>query len=468
MITNRPRALPLSLVLLLSLTAVVNARQPNVILIYTDDQGSVDVNCFGADDLITPHLDSLAQRGVRFTQFYSAAPLCSPSRAAVLTGRYPQRAGVPSNIGSKPGSLGMPSDEVTLAEMFKAAGYQTAHIGKWHLGYTPATMPNAQGFDESFGHMGGCIDNYSHFFYWSGPNRHDLFRDGREIFYDGEFFPELMVKETRRFMEANRDQPFFIYWATNLPHYPLQGSAKWREKYRHLNSPRDMYAAFVSTMDEMIGAVLTDVEELGLSEDTIIVFQSDHGHSHEERTFGGGGSAGPYRGAKGSLFEGGTRVPAIISWPGKLPKNQVRGQMATSLDWLPTLAALAGVKLPQRKLDGKNITAVIQSADTPSPHEVFHWQLGRGVGGGPQWAVRQGPWKLIGHPRDTSGKTPLSESDKLFLVNLESDIAEANNVATQHAGIVARLTQLHEAWLMDLANSSSRAPSPRKARSIGR
>ncbi|NQV23435.1 MAG: sulfatase-like hydrolase/transferase, partial [Rhodopirellula sp.] len=152
------------------LTQGANARQPNVVLIYTDDQGSVDVNCYGTKDLITPSLDDLASRGVRFTQFYAAAPVCSPSRAAMLTGRVPQRAGVPGNVSSDHGKAGMPTEQITIAEMMKKAGYATGHVGKWHLGYTPETMPNGQGFDSSFGHMGGCIDNWSHFFYWNGPN----------------------------------------------------------------------------------------------------------------------------------------------------------------------------------------------------------------------------------------------------------------------------------------------------------
>ncbi|MDA7511308.1 sulfatase-like hydrolase/transferase, partial [Verrucomicrobia bacterium] len=280
------------------ITSAHAERKPNVILIYTDDQGSVDLNCYGAKDLHTPHIDGLARRGVRFTQFYAAAPVCSPSRAAVLTGRFPQRARVPGNVGSEKGRSGMPTDQFTMAEMMKEAGYKTAHIGKWHLGYTPDTMPNGQGFDQSFGHMGGCIDNWSHFFYWNGPNRHDLWRDGKEIWEDGRFFPELMIEESERFITENKNDPFYIYWAINVPHYPLQGTDKWREVYKDLPEPRKMYAAFVSTMDEMIGRLFEILDQSGLTEDTIVIFQSDHGHSTEERTFGGGGSAGPYRGAK--------------------------------------------------------------------------------------------------------------------------------------------------------------------------
>ncbi|MHC4657514.1 MAG: sulfatase-like hydrolase/transferase, partial [Planctomycetota bacterium] len=212
-------------------------RKPNVVLIFTDDQGTVDVNCYGAKDLFTPNLDRLAREGTRFTQFYVGAPVCSPSRAALMTGRYPQRAGQPSNAPSQRGRAGMPTEQVTIAEVLKSAGYATGHVGKWHLGYTPETMPNGQGYDSSFGHMGGCIDNYSHFFYWQGPNRHDLWRNGEEIWRDGEFFGELMVDECKKFIDENKDDPFLLYWAINMPHYPLQGTEKWRKKYRHLDAP---------------------------------------------------------------------------------------------------------------------------------------------------------------------------------------------------------------------------------------
>jgi arylsulfatase A-like enzyme len=425
-------------------------RRPNVVLIYTDDQGSIDLNCYGAKDLITPHMDSLADRGVRFTQFYTAAPVCSPSRAALMTGRYPQRAQLTGNAASQPGGHGLPPEQVTIAEMFKTAGYTTGHVGKWHLGYSPETMPNAQGFDESFGHMGGCIDNYSHFFYWVGPNRHDLWRNGREVWEDGAFFPDLMVREAHRFIEQNKDRPFFLYWPINLPHYPLQGTELWRQKYRELPAPRRMYAAFVSTMDEKIGELLAQLDKLHLAEHTIVIFQSDHGHSTEVRTFGGGGDAGPYRGAKFCLFEGGIRIPAIISWPGKLPEGEVRGQLGTACDWMPTLAELCAVSLPKRKIDGKSLVPVIRSAKAASPHEVFHWQSGSAMGG-PHWAVRAGDWKLIGNPRDTSNKGPLGKDDKLFLVNLAEDVSEMKNIAADHPDVVERLKTLHDAWTKEVA-----------------
>jgi len=436
--------------LLLTCVALLGKdRPPNVIIIFTDDQGSVDLNCYGAKDLTTPHMDSLAKRGVRFTQFYAAAPVCSPSRAGLLTGRYPVRAGMPGNAGSIKGRPGLAPTEVTIAETFKKAGYATAHIGKWHLGYTPETMPNGQGFDYSFGHMGGCIDNYSHFFYWQGPNRHDLWRNGKEIFEDGKYFPQLMADEAGAFIEKNKDQPFFIYYALNSPHYPYQGYAKWLKHYAKLPYPRNLYAAFLSTQDETIGNLLATLDRLKLREDTIIVFQSDHGHSHEERAHFGGGSSGPYRGAKFSMFEGGLRVPAIISWPGNLPEGAVRDQVAHSCDWLPTLAELAGVKLTQKDIDGKSIVSVIKDDKVKTPHDVLHWQLGRG--NNPRWAVRQGDWKLIGNPQDPSKKGPITAKDKLFLVNLKESVSEMKNLAHTNPDVTQRLKKLHDDWVTKIS-----------------
>lgn len=437
----------LTLLLVALSTASLHAAPPNVIVIIADDQGSADVGCYGAKDLHTPHTDKLATRGVRFTQFYSASPVCSPSRAGLLTGRWPVRAGVPNNCASQKGAQGaLPPEEITMAEMFKAAGYATAHIGKWHIGYTPKTMPLAQGFDTSFGHMGGCIDNYSHFFYWSGPNIHDLWRNGSEVFHDGEFFPDLMVREATRFIEQHREQPFFIYYALNTPHYPYQGDAKWLEHFKEMPEPRRMYAAFIAAQDERLGQLFATLDKHGLRENTIIVFQSDNGHSTEERAHFGGGSAGPYRGAKFSLLEGGIRLPAIISWPKSLPQNETRDQLAHACDWLPTLAEITGVSLPQKQLDGRSLAAMIRASNSPSPHEqhALHWQVG--TGSNADWAVREGNWKLIGHTRDTTdGRQPVTLKNLLF--NIQVDPREATNVAEKHPDIVARLQKLHNSYL---------------------
>ena len=411
-------------IVILSLLACVlqlSARKPNVIIIFTDDQGTVDMNCYGAKDLVTPNMDGLAKRGVRFTQFYSAAPVCSPSRVGLMTGRTPQHGGLNGNVPLD--SVGMPTQQITIAEKMKTAGYATAHIGKWHLGHHKETIPNAQGFDHSFGHLVGCIDNYSHFFYWSGPNKHDLWRNGKEVFHNGEFFPDLMVKETGEFIDKNKAQPFFIYFALNTPHYPYQGSPKWLEHYRDLPYPRNLYAAFLSTTDDRIGALLSKIESAGLTNDTIIIFQSDHGASEEVRAHKGGGSAGPHRGAKFSLYEGGIRVPAIISWPGNLPQNEVRNQIATGCDWFPTIMELCKIPAAEHKIDGKSLLPVINSKSARSAHKIFHWKSGNSV------AVREGKWKLV-----MSGK-------KVELFDLPNDLGESRNLIKEHPKTVKKLRE---------------------------
>ena len=430
-----------------SMESSTEARKPNVIFILSDDQGSVDLGIYGTSDIQTPNLDRMAARGVRFTQFYAGAPICSPSRASILTGKTPVRAGVPGNVASIPNQQkGMPASEVTIAEMLKGIGYKTAAIGKWHLGYSEQLQPNGQGFDYFFGHLVGCIDNFSHFYYWRGPNRHDLYRNGKEIHLPDEYFPDLMLQEACSFMEKNQEDPFFIYYALNTPHYPYQGDPEWLEYYnqKKVPYPRNLYNAFVSTMDDRIGRLWEKVEQLALAENTIIIFQSDHGHSTEERAHFGGGNAGKYRGAKGSLFEGGLRVPAFISWPGQIPEGEVRAQMAVAPDWLPTLADLCGAAMPNASLDGKSLVPILKSNAAPENHEVFHWTFQK------RWAIRKGKWKLLYDPIDTTyerNPEPNAEDDLFFLVNLEEDVGEKRNLAKTYPNIVKELNQLHQAWI---------------------
>jgi len=273
---------------------------------------------------------------------------------------------------------------------------------------------------------------------------HDLWRDGKEIWEDGVFFGDSMVREAKSFIDRSKEskKPFFLYWAINWPHYPLQGTEKWRQHYKNLPHPRDKYAAFMSTMDEIIGDVVTHLEKQELRNNTIIILQSDHGHSTETRTFGGGGNAGPYRGAKGCLFEGGIRVPSIVSWPDGITKGEVRDQMATGCDWLPTIADLCDVPLPKdRRIDGQSLSRVLKSKDEPSPHKSFYWQLGN------QWVVREGAWKLLGNPKDNSKKAPIGKNDKLFLANLEKDISEMKNVAEDYPETVKRLQALRDEYM---------------------
>ena len=435
-----------------SVRAADATAKPNVLIFLTDDQGSVDAGCYGAKDLVTPGVDKLAADGVRFTQFYSAAPVCSPSRAGLLTGRYPWVAGMPNNAPDPPSEAddaldtltgnGLPASEITMADMFRAAGYATAHIGKWHLGSGAGHKPLDHGFDYSFGFMGGCIDNYTHFYYWGGEDRHDLWENNRRVRLPGQYFPDLMIQKAEAFIATHRDRPFFMYFAINMPHYPYQGEPKWIKYYqdRQLPYPRDIYAAFVSTLDEREQQLMKFLDDNGLRTNTIVVYQSDNGHSAEERAHYGGGSAGPYRGAKFSLFEGGIRLPAIISWPGHLPAGEVRTQIAHGCDWLPTLAELCDVTPPKAALNGRSLVPVIRSADAPSPHDYLQWELGS------QWSVLQGDWKLIHDPYDPTSTNKIDVVDgHWFLSNIAADPGERTNQAARHPEIVAQLKKLKPA-----------------------
>ena len=434
------------LVILIAACSSCSVRQspekdkPNIILILTDDQGSVDINSYGAADLFTPNLDRLVSEGVHFSQFYTGSSVCSPSRACILTGMTPQSAGVPGNVSSIPGNEGMPSSKTTIAEMLKDNGYTTAHIGKWHLGYTPGTMPLARGFDYSFGHMGGCIDNYSHFFYWNGPNRHDLWENGKELYREGEFFPDLMYEKAEKFILRNKNKPFFLYYAMNVPHYPLQPEEKWRRHYKNMEMPRRDYAAFISTADENIGKLIKLLGDIEARDNTIIIFLSDHGHSYETRTFGGGGSAGPFRGGKTSLFEGGIRVPAIISWPGNIPGGEVRNQACHSIDLLPTIASLCNIGPLPGDIEGRDLSAVLTDNENIEKRSLY-WKLGG------QWAVLKNNWKLIGLPRDPSGKLALDKvKDRLFLVNLALDSTESKNLAEEYPDTLDLMLNEYLKW----------------------
>ncbi|MBT5186595.1 MAG: sulfatase-like hydrolase/transferase [Kordiimonadaceae bacterium] len=413
----------------------------------TDDQGGVDVGSYGATDLKTPNLDALSEEGVRFTNFYAASAICSSSRAGLLTGREPKRAGVPGNVFSSDkieitaANSGLPPSEVTIAEMMKGAGYRTALVGKWHLGHNTEQKPNAQGFDHAFGHLGGVIDNYSHFFYWNGPNRHDLQRNGEEVYADGEYFPDLMVKEAIDFIDQDDEKPFFLYYAINMPHYPYQGDQEWLDYYndRGVAYPRNLYNAFVSSLDTRIGQIRAALKLRNIDDDTIIIFQSDHGHSTEQRAHGGGGSAGIYRGAKQSLFEGGLRVPAIIRWKNNIEAGGVRDQLASSLDWFATVAELTGIDVSNIKLDGLSLVSVIKDKSAPATHDELTWEMGG------QWAVRKGNWKLLHNVRETTQGKSRDVIEGYFLVNLVDDPSESINVADQYPEKLAELIALRKA-----------------------
>ncbi|MDR2497749.1 MAG: sulfatase-like hydrolase/transferase [Tannerellaceae bacterium] len=415
---------------------IAQTSKPNVIVIYTDDQGTLDMGAYGAPDLYTPNMDKLAAQGVRFSQFY-AAPVSSVSRACLLTGQFAKRAGVINNVGTD----GLPLAKETIAERLKANGYSTALIGKWHLGSAIENGPNVQGFDYFWGFRGGCVDNYSHFFYWNGPNMHDLWRNEREIFRPGRFFCEESMHEMKSFITDNKHKPFFVYWAVNMPHYPLQPSEKWLEYYAGLPNPRRMYAAFLSTFDDYLGELHGFLAAEGLDKNTILIFQSDNGHSMEVRTFGGGGYCGPYRAAKFSLFEGGIRVPAIISWPGKLPEGESREQLAMNVDWFPTIVELCGLSDENMDVDGQSLLPVILH-NRETRHKELHFDYGK------QWAVRSGDWKLIANPVDIKENDYRKVLDgEFFLTNIKTDHTEQSDLSSQYPEKVKELMMLRDHYL---------------------
>jgi len=452
-------------------------RPPNVVVFLTDDQGTLDVNCYGAKDLYTPNMDALAFSGVRFTQAY-AHTVCCPARALLVTGRQPQRSGVETWVqGNAKEEIGknMYLNEITLAEALKGVGYKSALFGKWHLGADLGHGPTKQGFDEFFGLRDGFIDNYNHYFL-HGSGYHDLYRGTQEVFEDGQYFPDLIVREATRFLEENQSRPFFLYMGFNLPHYPEQADKIYEARYASLAMPRRTYAQAVSTVDGHIGQIMDKLDELGLRSNTIIVFTSDNGHSSERarisvknhssglpegHNYGaneGGGYTGKWRGAKGCFFEGGIRVPAVISFPSKIPADVVRNQIITIADFYPTILELCGAPLPERKLDGQSLMPIIQSPDTPTHHRVLHWQWEeREV----TWAVREGDWKLIYNGRDTTDEwqghpQPRRKIPKVFLGNLSDAQPELKNYAEERSEIVERLTKLHEEWAQGVEPKTGR------------
>jgi len=436
-------------ILLTIFSGNAQGRSPNVVIFYADDMGIGDIGCYGCKDIQTPNIDALARAGVRFSNYYSAAPICAPSRAALLTGRYPIRAGVPSNVGSVPGQAGMPTGEITVAELAKTKGYATALIGKWHLGFSHETQPNAQGFDLFFGHHAGCIDYYSHMFYWREPHHHDLYRNRQEIHEEGKYMTELITREVTGFIDKNHDQPFLIYVSYNAPHYPMQAPERFRKMYAHLPKMRADYATLVGGLDESVGKIMQRVQRHKLTRDTLVFFMSDNGATVEARANGGGGNNGPFREHKFSLFEGGIRMPAVVSWPGKIPENQVRNQLAIAMDIFPTVAEAIDAELPNdRTIDGRSWIPLLKNADAPG-HEALFFEWSK------QRAVRYDKWKMVcdGFINLRSARAPrprASGQDAVFLSDIEADPGETTNLRKKHPQIVDKLMNMHKKWQASL------------------
>jgi arylsulfatase A len=394
-------------------------RPPNFIVILADDLGYADLGCFGSELISTPNLDRMASEGMRFTDFYSAAPVCTPSRAALMTGCYPLRVSLPTVINYSH-TIGISSQETTVAELLKTRGYATACIGKWHLGWQKQFLPTRHGFDSYFGL----------------PYSNDM----KYI----ETLTERYTDEAISFITKHRNEPFFLYLPHTFPHTPLAVSERFKGK-----SKRGLYGDVVECLDWSTGRILDTLKELGLDDNTLVIFTSDNGPWLIRGK--DGGSALPLRSGKGSTWDGGMREPCVMRWPGRIPAGTTCSEMATMMDLYPTMAKLAGARVPtDRMIDGKDILPLMSGVKgAKSPHEAFFYYRLEQL-----QAVRSGKWKLVVAHRDMNDKVYVPQA----LYDLRADIGETTDVSAKYPSIVKRLTALIERMREDLGDAITGAP----------
>ena len=424
------------------------APKPNIVVIMADDLGWRDLHCYGNEQIDTPFLDQLAAEGMRFTDAYAAAPVCSPTRAAMMTGLAPARLRLTNHAPGNPDGFSLPGSDLqepetvrnlalsytTIAERLSAAGYATGHVGKWHLSYVNPRgseqldqrelYPEKQGFDVNIGgnSSGGPPSYFS-------PYRNSTLKDGAA----GEYLPSRLADEAMNFVRSNRDRPFFLNWWPYSVHYPMQAPAELIAKYRQRKEVKDpVYAAMIEGMDAAIGGFLKQLDEAGLRDNTLILFKSDNG--------GYSGDNRPLRGFKGTLYEGGLRVPWIVRWPGRVPAGSICATPVISTDCYPTLLEAAGVQpVPGSTLDGRSLISLFEQKpgfDRDAiffhyPNYAFHKKNRLGS------AMRAGDFKLITY----------YDNGELELYRLSSDIGEEENLSQQHPEIVRRLKDKLDAWL---------------------
>ncbi len=423
-------------------------KQPNIIIILTDDQGYQDLGCFGSPDISTPNLDNMANDGVRFTDFYVASSVCSPSRAALLTGKYPENVGVPKVLfpNRYKGKIGLDPKHITIAEILKPIGYATKAVGKWHLGDREKYLPTNQGFDTYFGipysndmtsskdmsYAENCLfrEGYSLGNIKYEKGKVPLMRDKKciEIPVDQTTITKRYTDESIQFISesAKKRQPFFLYLAHSMPHVPLFVSKKFRGK-----SKRGIYGDVIQEIDYNIGRILDHLKKLEIDENTLIVFTSDNGPWLVRREKGG--CALPLFEGKMTHFEGGYRVPAIMKWPTMIPKGKVCNKLITTMDLMPTIAKITGVKLSSNMvIDGKDILDIIQvQKGSKTPHQYFFYQ---------DFAVRSGNWKYHDKMIYKVPKTAREEKGPA-LYNLKNDIGETINLIKKYPEIAAKLSK---------------------------
>ncbi len=463
----------LSLLVSLLLALTCEANPPNIVFILADDLGYGELGCYGQEKINTPVLDHLAKEGMKFTQHYTGAPVCAPARCVLMTGKHLAHSEIRGNRDSGngkqfPAQWPITEDVVTIAEVLKKAGYATGAFGKWGLGPAGSTGdPNKQGFDRYFGYI--CQRN-AHSFY---PPYLDS--DGEKIqinknpikghskklegevkaddYRDENYAPDLILGESLKFIDANKDKPFFLYLPFVEPHVSMHPPQEWVDKYPkewdkepyrgnrgYIPHPRPRagYAAMISDLDEHVGAVLARLKKHGLEENTIVIFTSDNGPTHDVGGVDTGffNSAGGLRGLKGSCYEGGIRVPTIVRWPDKVKPGSTTNAASYFPDWFPTLAQIAQVDITQEKTDGVSLVPVLEGGDLPKRHEPMIWEF-NGYGG--IIAIRDGKWKALRRGlKSKNGPSPWE------LYDLEADPNEENNLAENHSKTIQRLEKL---WL---------------------
>ena len=399
-------------------------QAPNVVLLFTDDQGYGDLSCFGHPTIHTPNVDRLAAEGAKLTQFYVASPVCTPSRAALLTGCYPKRVGMQKHVVFPRSDYGLHPNEVTLAEVLKTKGYATGMFGKWHLGHREGFLPNDQGFDRFFGVP---YSNDMAQFHRKPDTKYELYlplmRDGKVIEWepDQRELTRRCTQEALQFIDEVHEQPFLLYVPYSMPHLPIYASAEFQGK-----SNRGTYGDVIEEIDWSVGEIMEKLDELELTDKTLVIFTSDNGpwleYMHK------GGSAGPLRGGKATNWEGGQRVPCVMRWPGVIPAGSLRRELLTTMDIFPTLSKWARVtEPPKTKLDGRDVGSLLRGlgaqgwnpANAPFLYYTAHGELA---------GIRRGPWKL------------LIEANEFY--NVDVDISEQWDKAEDHEGLIEELHAL--------------------------
>jgi len=426
----------------LLLSPALFAAQPNIVFILADDFGYGDLGCMGCKDIATPNIDRLSAEGVKFTDFYANAPVCTPTRAGFITGRWQQRCGIEFAFGYQVEQfrrvkgewvpepdihgLGLPLGETTIAQRLKSANYATGAFGKWHLGYKDEYNPTKRGFDEYFGELLGHADYYKHTYY---DGTYAL-RDGMEPVKRDGYLTDLINERAVKFIRDHKSEPFFLYVPHLAVHSPFEApdapDTPMVTKESMLKGSRAIYKAMVERIDLGVGMILAELDTLKLTENTLVVFSSDNGGERYSRN-------SPLFHHKATVWEGGIRVPCLMRWPGRLPRGKVTSQMAITMDLHATFLAAAGItEMPPKALDGINLLPLLTGESKPV-ERTFYWRIDRS--NRKQRAIRQGPWKYINDG---------NSMDLLF--NLDSDIGERTDLGYQHPDILADLKAKLKAW----------------------